>query len=232
MLSSSSSSDTESIIPQNYTSYETSPTTFNPLIARNIVNFLKIVSKLKHTLRTGWVDCKVQHPESIASHMYRMGIISMLTRNQPNIDTDKCIKMSLVHDLSEAIAGDITPHAGVSKEEKYRLEREAIERMRSTLLEGVNDTDKESEEYIQTVNEMLNLWQEYEDGTSPEAIIMKDIDRFDMVLQALEYETEQNLHLKTFYESTKGGFQTDMFKTLMKEVYAQKDQLEEQRRKK
>lgn len=30
--------------------------------------------------------------------------------------------MALVHDLAESLVGDITPHDGVSKEEKYRLE--------------------------------------------------------------------------------------------------------------
>ncbi|EFC48954.1 predicted protein [Naegleria gruberi] len=203
---------------------------FNPVFARNIVSFLKIVSKLKHTLRTGWVDCKVKQPETIAGHMYRMAIISMLTKNQPNICTERCIKMSIIHDLSEAIAGDITPHAGVSKEEKFKLENDAIENMRKTLLNGVSDTTEEGKQFTQTVNEMLDLWHEYEEGTSPEAVMIKDIDKFDMVLQALEYETDQNLELPTFYESTKGGFKTDMVKALMNEVYEQKDKLTEERK--
>ena len=35
----------------------------------------------------------------------------------------RCIKMALVHDLAECTVGDITPHCGVSKEEKHRRER-------------------------------------------------------------------------------------------------------------
>lgn len=30
--------------------------------------------------------------------------------------------------------------------------------------------------------------QEYEEGTSPEAIFVKDLDKFDMIFQAFEYE--------------------------------------------
>jgi len=204
---------------------------FNPVHARNIINFLKIVGRLKHTLRTGWVDYKVSHPESIASHMYRMAIISMLTKNQPGIDTVRCIKMSVIHDIAESIAGDITPHAGVSKEEKYKLESDGIELLKKTLLNGVEPDTKENQEFIQTVNEMLDLWHEYEEAKTPEAIIMKDIDKFDMVLQALEYETDQNMELPTFYQTTRGAFQTDMFKTIMKELYVQKDELDQQRKK-
>ena len=33
-----------------------------------------------------------------------------------------CIKLALVHDMAECIAGDITPHCGVSKEEKSAKE--------------------------------------------------------------------------------------------------------------
>lgn len=40
----------------------------------------------------------------------------------PAVNKDLLIKVCLVHDLAEADVGDITPHAGVSKEEKRRLE--------------------------------------------------------------------------------------------------------------
>ena len=31
--------------------------------------------------------------------------------------------------------------------------------------------------------------QEYEEGVTPEAIAVKDLDKFDMIFQAFEYET-------------------------------------------
>lgn len=34
--------------------------------------------------------------------------------------------LALVHDLAECIVGDITPHCGVSPEEKHRREDEAM----------------------------------------------------------------------------------------------------------
>ena len=43
-----------------------------------------------------------------------MGIISMLTKN-PEVDTSKCVKMALVHDMAESVVGDITPDDPVSK---------------------------------------------------------------------------------------------------------------------
>ena len=41
--------------------------------------------------------------------------------------------MALVHDLAECIVGDITPHCGVSKEDKHRMEDEAMEKICNNL---------------------------------------------------------------------------------------------------
>ena len=38
------------------------------------------------------------------------------------------------------------------------------------------------------VREIVNLWQEYEDAQTPEALLVKDLDKFEMIVQALEYE--------------------------------------------
>ena len=41
--------------------------------------------------------------------------------------------MALVHDVAEALVGDITPHCKVTDEEKYKLESEAIQRIKQML---------------------------------------------------------------------------------------------------
>ena len=35
----------------------------------------------------------------------------------------RVIKMAVVHDMAEAVVGDITPHCGVSQSDKYTLEK-------------------------------------------------------------------------------------------------------------
>lgn len=54
--------------------------------------------------------------------MYRMAVLAMLLGD--DCDRAKCIRMTLIHDLGEAIIGDITPHCGISATEKHRLEDE------------------------------------------------------------------------------------------------------------
>ena len=55
----------------------------------------------------------------------------------------KCTKMALVHDLAECITGDFVPEDGLTKEEKFEKEWDAMSRLRdlvksSSLGEGVH----------------------------------------------------------------------------------------------
>lgn len=148
----------------------------------------------------------VQNPESIADHMYRMGLMALISADIPGVDRNKCVKMAIVHDIAEAIVGDITPSDGVPKHEKSRLEREALEHMCKLLGEG------------QRAKEISELWMEYEDNSSPEAKVVKDFDKVEMILQALEYENDQGKDLEEFFQSTAGKFQTEVGKAWAAEI--------------
>jgi len=53
--------------------------------------------------------------ESIADHMYRMSIITMLCPPETGINRDRCAKLALIHDMAEALVGDITPPDNIAK---------------------------------------------------------------------------------------------------------------------
>jgi putative hydrolase of HD superfamily len=202
------------------------PTTqkkMNEQCTKNMIAFLRQVNKLKHLSRTGWVRNGIENPESVASHMWRMGIMSMLITSDCQVNKERCLKMCLIHDLAECIVGDITPHDGVSEEDKHQIETNAIEQMRNNLLYGLNtESDQYDKELKSVVDEMLDLFEEYEQNATPEAKLVKDFDKFDMILQADEYEKEQNKELSSFFNSTMGKFQTDLGKNLAKELYSQR----------
>lgn len=147
--------------------------------------------------------------------MYRMGVMALITADIPGVNRDKCVKMAIVHDIAEAIVGDIAPCDGVPKEEKSRREREAIEKM-CTLLGG-GDRAKE----------INDLWMEYENNSTPEAKVVKDLDKVEMILQALEYENEQGRDLEEFFVSTAGKFQTDLGKSWAAEIASRRKRKEE-----
>jgi len=52
----------------------------------------------------------------------------------------------------------------------------------------------------------LNLWLEYEDGTSVEADLARKLDKFEMIVQANEYEMAQSKVLQSFFDSTQDVF--------------------------
>ena len=56
--------------------------------AKSVLSFLRICGKLKHLLRTGWVNHNVHAPETVASHMHRMSIIAMLVPDK-NINKER-----------------------------------------------------------------------------------------------------------------------------------------------
>ena len=96
--------------------------------------------------------------------------------------------MALVHDLAECLVGDITPSDGVSKEEKHSREKSAMRHITDMV------PCKEMRD------EIMDLWEEYESGVSLEAQLVKDIDKFEMIAQAYQYERGNNNALNVFIE--------------------------------
>ncbi|XP_030054347.1 5'-deoxynucleotidase HDDC2 [Microcaecilia unicolor] len=161
---------------------------------KSLLQFLKLVGQLKRVPRTGWVYRKIENPESVSDHMYRMAVMAFLVKDQ-QLNKDRCVRLALVHDMAECIVGDIAPADNVSKEEKHRREKEAMEQLTRLLSADLK-------------KEVYELWEEYEGQSSAEAKFVKDLDQCEMILQALEYEElEKNPgRLQEFYDSTAGNF--------------------------
>jgi putative hydrolase of HD superfamily len=175
--------------------------------ASRMIDFLLYIGKLKTLKRTGWIVSKVELPESDSDHMHRAAMCAMLIPADGTVDRDKCIKMALTHDVCECIAGDYTPACPITKDEKHRLEREALITLKCVLGDSSALGD-----------ELIALFDEYEQGTSAEALFVKDIDKFELILQAHEYEQAQGLKLDSFFASTRGYFKTDLFRSLDAEL--------------
>lgn len=192
-------------------SMEDSASTSECIAPASAIDFLMLCHRLKATKRTGWVNHGLKETESIADHMHRMAVMAIIAAGFPGVNRDKCVKMAVVHDIAEAIVGDITPSDGVPKEEKSRRERAAIDEMCKLLGGGL------------AADEVKNLWLEYENNASLEANLVKDFDKVEMILQALEYETIHGKVLNEFYESTAGKFQTDIGKAWAAEIIMRRE---------
>ncbi|VDO68773.1 unnamed protein product [Onchocerca flexuosa] len=135
--------------------------------------------------------------------MYRMAVLAMLLDD--SYDRAKCIRMTLVHDLGEAIIGDITPHCGISVIEKHRLENEAMKKITEMVPSSAGE-------------DWYSLWQEYENNETKEAKIVKHLDKFDMIVQAFHYEQKYDIDLEEFFTTTEDSFTLEPFISWNKEL--------------
>ncbi len=86
-----------------------------------IEEFFKITTNLKKIPRKGWTTkLGISSPESVADHTFSMSTIAMVLSDLQKLDTQKVLKMSLLHDIAESITGDLTPD-DISKNEKIEL---------------------------------------------------------------------------------------------------------------
>ena len=113
------------------------------------------------------------------------------------IRRDHCIKMALIHDLAEALVGDITPPDNIPSAVKHAREREAMDYITTELLAPMGGG---------IAGEFLGLWEEYEEGVTEEAVFVKDVDRFELLVQTVEYEKRGagKTDLAEFYHVRKG----------------------------
>jgi putative hydrolases of HD superfamily len=240
----SNNDDTTAATQSTAASSSSFPATTEPLsptAVAGMIDFLTLARGLKTTPRTGWVRQEAgPNIESVADHSWRialMGMVSSLvlsSRNsKPRYDTNKCIKMALVHDLAEAVVGDITPHCGVSDQDKHFQELTAITKMTRKLClkeNGDNGTPvSSSSPNTQLVgDEILDLWREYEEGSTPEALLVKDMDKLEMILQALEYENDgrNGKSLDGFFDGTRNKWRTDIGKAWGEEIESRRKKSE------
>jgi putative hydrolase of HD superfamily len=129
---------------------------------------------LKRVDRAGWLRVGVSRPESVAAHSWGVAWLALLFLPE-ELDRERALTYAVLHDLAEATVGDLTPHDGVSREEKARREHEAMVALCRELPRGV---------------EILALWEAYEAQQDEEARFVRQLDRLDMAIQALAYRRE------------------------------------------
>lgn len=169
------------LIDENNKNYikDTNPYDKFDRIDNDILSFYMKYNQLKNIYRQGWLKVRIglDHAmkcESIADHSFSVALLALtiIEKNMLNLDTFKCIKMAIIHELGEIYAGDYTPYDNITKEEKHIKEREAILQVLSSL-----DQD----------NDFLELWEEFEEFETEEAKFIKNVDQLEFLLQACAY---------------------------------------------
>jgi putative hydrolase of HD superfamily len=138
-------------------------------VLHSILTFVRRAEALKHTYRSAWTS--TGEPESVAAHTWRLALMALLLAPQlPEVDLLRLLKICLIHDLGEALNGDIPAIEQSDGPEKALQEREDL----LTLIDPL-PTELRAE--------LLTLWEDYEAAGSPEARLAKGLDKLETILQ-------------------------------------------------
>lgn len=137
--------------------------------AHSIIQFLQEAERLKNVYRSAWTSDGQQ--ESAASHTWRLCLIVLVLEPYlPELDMHKLLKMCVIHDLGEAISGDIPAIEQTPGSDKAVQERKDLVQLVQPLPDALQ-------------NEIIALWDEYEAAASPEAAAAKALDKLETLLQ-------------------------------------------------
>ncbi len=133
---------------------------------REFVRFLATAEKLKCNTRHSYTTSG--RKESVAEHSWRLALMAMLCADEyPHLDMNKVIKMCIIHDLGEAVTGDVP---AFYKTDDHRAEEDkAVESLLATL------PSPHREEFVA-------LFAEMEKRETQEAKLYKALDNLEAVI--------------------------------------------------
>ncbi len=169
--------------------------------AATLARFFHRAGGLKTTPRTGWLDRGIPEieAESVADHTFRTALLAWLVAlEEPGLHATRVLEMALLHDLAEAVTGDLPPYDPEEmpteddpealkafldrrhvRSEERRLAKQAAER--EAMADLIADLPSVS------AGRLGELWADLEAGESAEARFVKQADKVETFLQSREY---------------------------------------------
>lgn len=168
---------------------------------KELIDFFLEVGKLKEIPKKGWILIGVKDPESIVEHSFQVALMAWLLaeRKKVRFDQERLLKIALAHDLCEVYAGDETPYDKILPKNKKdwpelfdKWPRAILSQKRKSYQERRRNEKKSLEKLLSRLSaplkrEILELWLDYEEGKTKEARFVKQVNRIQTLMQALDY---------------------------------------------
>jgi putative hydrolases of HD superfamily len=165
-----------------------------------LLGFFELAAGLKQVRRQGWMDRGVRNAESVADHSWSVALLAWcLAAERDDLDRNRVLLLGLVHDLPEALAGDVTPF-DVHRDADGNIAREHFVAVPGYSSE-IQDEKRKAEEAALTDMlaglpeplraDLFSAWQEYDENQTPEARFVKQVDKLETVIQADLYQRAQ-----------------------------------------
>lgn len=131
--------------------------------------FVQATEKLKDVLRSAHTSQGRQ--ESTPEHTWRLCLMAMVFQDQlPGLDFERLLKICVLHDLGEALRGDVPAVTQSTQTNKAADERTDLVTLMACLPLPLQD-------------QLLALWDEYDSASSPEACAVKALDKLETIIQ-------------------------------------------------
>ena len=181
--------------------------------AQALLTLYSQVAALKLLPRAGWLQRGVAGAESVAEHTFGVAMLALLIGDRTaGVERGRLLAIALLHDLAEALLSDLPASARrlLGAEAKRAAERRAIEELFAGLPNSAGH---------------LALWEEYTAGVSAEARLVKQLDRVEMLAQALAYERAGNRALGEFWAGAEHGWDDEfpLVHALAEELISRRD---------
>ena len=140
-----------------------------------VLEFLRAAEQLKVRTRSAYTSEGKR--ESVAEHSWRLCLMALVLRDEfPDVDLARLIAMCVVHDLGEAIRGDVPAPVQAERLARDPAAHKAAEE-REDLLKLLSPLSASAREQITA------LWDEYEAAGTREARLAKALDKLETILQ-------------------------------------------------
>ena len=171
---------------------------------KDITKFLFELGALKQTTRAGWSVVGVPKPEVVASHIFRTAHIGYLLAEMEKCNKDKVLRMIIFHDVPETRTGDF-----------HKIASNYIEKNEGEM-KAVLDQSKLLPPIIG--KEYIELFKEFEENKTKEAVVARDADYLEAALTAKEYLINGYAHSQEFLDRVKKVLVTQSAKQILKEI--------------
>jgi putative hydrolases of HD superfamily len=157
----------------------------------SLLRFWQYAVELKREPRKGWQKRVEGRIESVADHSFAVAMLALYEGERRGYDLERILKLALIHDLEEAITGDLTP------KDKARMGPTRVLKARETAIrELVSKLPARSRASY------LKLWTDLRKGRSREARLVHQLDKVEMAFQANAYgKRTQQGKMRDFYAS-------------------------------
>ena len=105
-----------------------------------------------------------------------MSVMSMVLSDMKSLDSEKVLKMTILHDWAESKIGDFMPEQ-IGYDKKSELENYAMSEILESLPQKIQD-------------DYQNIWDEFLSRETPESKLVYELDKLEMALQAKIYEKD------------------------------------------